>query len=184
MTACQKPCISDIFPEYKFLEEFSEKITPKTELNLWSYGINNNLPRGYVLSNDLANFTLSYDLTKSKDDEISLVFARKLLVSVVEAFLTEVDSTPNIRSQLEIVPLNSDRVSVSIYFIDKNGIELGQGISSIYFSKGKLKYEQYEILEYRDRHSTKGKHLKVHEETYEEALKIVREQDGPLKLIE
>jgi hypothetical protein len=183
-TSCQKPSISDIVPEYKFLVEFSKKIKPRTELILRAYGINNSVSKNYEFSNDLATFELTYCLLKRKNDEIPLETARRLLVSVVEAFLIEVGSNSSIRTQLEVFPFVSDRVNVNICFRDQNYIELGQGIASVYLYKGKIRYERYDISEYTGQYPAKGKHFKIHEETYEEALKIVKEQGGPLKLIE
>lgn len=176
--SCQKRDIAEFVPEYKFLKEFSKKIKPKTELILRGYGVNNNVENGHVFINDLANFSLTYSLSKTRNDEISLELARSLLVSVTENLLKTIDSDPKIASRVEVLPFVSDRVKISMYFEDENRIELGQGISYIYFAHGKIKYERYEISEYTGRFPATGKRFPVHEETYAEALDIVKKQNS------
>lgn len=182
LMSCQKRDIAEFVPEYKFLKEFSKKIKPKTELILRGYGVNNDVENEHVFINDLVNFSLTYALSKTRNDEISLELARFLLVSVTENLLKTIDSDPTIASRVEILPFPSDRIKITIYFKDENYIELGQGISYIYFAYGKIKYERYEISEYTGRYPAIGKHFLVHEETYAEALETVKKQGGPLQL--
>jgi hypothetical protein len=59
---------------------------------------------------------------------------------------------------------------------------LGQGVAIVYFAKGKIKYEGYEIEGYRRPGCAYGQHYTVHEESYEEALDIVKKQ-GTLKCL-
>src|SRR3989344_5469971 len=127
-------------PEYKLLLDFSRNIKPETELVLCGYGFNNFLPKGYQFINGVANFSVDYYLYKNKDDAVSVDFARSLLVSVAGSLLKEINSNSTVRSNLDEYPFTSDRIVVSINFVDKDKIGLGQGVSDIYFSKGKIKY--------------------------------------------
>jgi hypothetical protein len=180
--SCSKRDLSDIYPEYKLIKTFSKKIKTKTNLVLSCYGVNNNLPKEYQLKNGLANFSVSYALVKTQKDTISLEEARSLLVSIAESFLQEINSSSEVRSLLDVYPFSSDLVSVYIYFRDENSIGLGNGISTIYFSRGKIEYKRYEISEYRSRYPAIGKHFTVHEESYAEALDIVKKQGTMMDL--
>lgn len=176
--SCQKRDVAEFVPEYKFLKEFSKKIKPKTNLILRSYGVNNDLSKDYQPTNDLADFSLTYSVSKNRNDAISLELARRLLVSVTENLLKEIDTDPKIVPRLEVFPFVSDRIKISMYFEDEHRIELGQGISYIYFAHGKVKYERYEIYEYTGQFPARGERFTVHEETYAEALEIVKKQGG------
>ncbi len=183
-SSCQKKAqhLWEIVPEYKLLVEFSKKIKPETDLVLTGYGINNHLPKGYEFVNGVANFKVTYSLYKTKNDEISLDQARILLVSVGEALLNEINTNSEIRSELDVYPLTSDFIRIAIHFKDELKIDLGQGVSEVYFSKGKIKYERYEIRDYPNRYPATGKHYIIHEETYAEALEIVKKQGSLIPL--
>jgi hypothetical protein len=173
---------SEIVPEYKLLNVFSEKIKPKTGLVLYSYGINNHLPKGHQFKNGVANFGVSYALYKTKQDEISIEYARSLLVSLAENLLEAINADLKIRPHLDVYPFTADLIRIAIYFKDENQIDLGQGVAEVYFSKGKIEYERYDIREYTDRYPAKGKHVVIHEETYAEALDIVKKQGSLMPL--
>lgn len=174
--------ICEMVPEYKLLVEFSKKIKPGTDLVLTGYGINNHLPKDYEFVNGVANFKVTYSLYKTKNDEISLDQARILLVSVGEALLNEINNNLKIRPGLDVYPLTSDFIRIAIHFEDELKIDLGQGVSEVYFSNGKLKYERYEIRDYPNRYPATGKHYIIHEETYAEALEIVKKQGSLIPL--
>ena len=143
--ACSKRDASEMLPEYRLINNFSKKLKEKTDLVLCCYGVNNYLPREYPFKNGLACFDADYTLTKTRYDTISLEEARCFLVSVVENFLQEINSNLEVRPLLDVYPFTSDFIRVCIYFKDENHINLGQGISRVFFSEGKLKYERYEI---------------------------------------
>ena len=166
----------EMFPAYKLIKTFSKRIRPETDLVLYCYGVNYGLPKDYQYKNSVANFTTDYKLYKTQKDTISREHARELIVSLAESLLQEINSNPEVRPDLEVYPFTNELLSVTIYFIDENEIELGTGISSVHFRNGKLKYEHYEIYEYTGRYPANGNHYKVHEETYVEALDIVQKQ--------
>ena len=173
--------ISESLPEYRLLTSFSKKISPHTGLIISSYGINNNLPKEYQFKNGVANFTVTYSLHKQKQDEISIEYARNLLISLTHNLLEEINSNSEIRSHLDAYPLSADLLRITIRFKDENKIDLGQGIATVYLSNGKIEYEGYEIHEYTGTYPASGKHFTIHKETYEQALDIVQ-KNGALVL--
>ena len=165
-----------MFPAYKLIKTFSKRIRPETDLILFSYGVNHNLPKDYQFKNAVATFSTTYDLRKTQKDTISLEHARKLIISLTESFLQEINSSQDVRPDLEVYPFTSNLLSVYIHFIDENKVDLGTGICAVYFKDGKIEYEHYEIYEYTGSYPANGNHYKVHEETYAEALDIVQKQ--------
>ena len=166
---------TEMFSGYKFITNFSKKIKPTSSLVLWCYGINLDLPKGYELKNEVATLSADYALYKTQKDTISLEQARKMIVSLVESILKDINSNSEIKDKLETNPFTYHSIDTSIYFQDENKIELGSGVSRVYFSKGKLTYEGYNIYEYTGQYPAHGKHFTIHKETYEEALNIVQE---------
>lgn len=164
------------YPPYKLIIDFSKKIKTNTNLVLNGYGINIGLRRGFNYKNGIGNFSASYYLKKSKSDEISLENARNLLVYLTENFSREITSNHEIFQHLDAHQCLSDLMRISLYFEDENRIELGQGVSHIYFSRGKIKYEGYNITEYTGKYPAIGKHYTIHEESYADALDIVKKQ--------
>ena len=167
---------SDIVPAYKLIVTFSERIKTKTDLILYCYGINQDLPKDYQYKNVVANFSADYKLYKTQKDTVSLEHARELIVSLAESLLEEINSNQNVRPDLEVHPFTTDLLAVSIRFEDENQIDLGQGVSGVYFRKGKIQYDRYDISEYTGRYPAIGKHFTIHQETYAEALDIVQKQ--------
>lgn len=182
LIACCKKRASEILPEYRMIKRFFEKIKPTTNLSFYSYGVNNNLPKGHEFKNDVVNFSLGYFLYKTQNDEVSLENARALLLSVAESFLEEINSNSEIRSLLRVYPFDVNSITIDIQFKDENGIDLGKGISMAYLSKGKIKYERYEIREYRTKYPSIGEHFTVHKESYAEALDIVKSEGSMIDL--
>lgn len=180
--SCCKKSISEILPEYRLIKKFSRIIQPRTNLALYSYSVNNCLPNNHEFKNKIENFSAGYFLCKTKNDIISLEEARSLIISVAEGLLKEINSDSEVRSILSVYPFNADLVSIAIHFKDENKIDLGQGISMAYLSKGKIKYERYEIHEYRSKYPSIGKHFIVHNESYAEALDIVKSQNSLIDL--
>ena len=173
--SCKKntKVVSDV-PAYKLIIDFSENIRNDKKLVLYRYGVNNNLPGSYEIINGLANFSVAYVLFKEKDGLVTLEQAREILVFIVERFLLEINSSEEIRSELDFFPFTNDLLNVSLYFKDKNKIDLGNGIAYVCFSNGNIKYEKYDIEEYREVYPAIGKHSIIHQESYQDALNIVK----------
>ena len=83
---------------------------------------------------------------------------------------------------LDIYPFNPDQLRMFIYFEDENRIDLGNGISEVCLVKGQVKYKHYEISEYRSTYPSIGTYSIVHQESYQEALKIVKKEGSMIDL--
>ncbi len=172
-------CYHDVLkmPEYKLIKRFSKRIEKSERIYLYAYGINamHPIPEDHI-QGKISDFSVSYKIYKKRTDIISLESARCLIVSIAESFLKEINSDPEIKNELDKYPLPSDRIRISLQFRDQNDIELGnEGISYVYLNNKKIEYERYEIREYRPPTAI-GKHFVVHEESYGEALEIVKKQ--------
>ncbi len=175
--SCQKKTsIADYIPQYKFIISFSEKINKTIELNLFTYGINCCLPNEYIIKNGTANFSISYALYKTQHDSITIDEARSLLVSVTESLTKDINSNVTIQPLLDFYPWEGRMNTIDLYFMDKNKVELGNGIANVSLVRGKIRYERYEISEYSGKYPALGKHFLVHEENYADALEIVKSQ--------
>jgi hypothetical protein len=165
-------------PAFKLIYRFSERIEKETGLMLDCYGINNSIEKEYKIKNGVANFHMAYRNYKTQKDTVSLEEARCLFISVAESFLNEINSDPEVKGDLDSYPFTSDNITISIYFVDENDVHLGTGISTIRFSKGLIKYEAYQILEYHKYPlGALGKDITIHQEPYAEALNIVKKQN-------
>ncbi len=178
MVSCVRKQEVQHIPEYAFLQEFSEQIKPQTGLILRGYGVNNSLPEGYNFTNHIARMGVSYSLSGTRNDQVSLDEARRMVVFVVENLLQAINSNQTIGPRLEVWPFVNDRLRVNMYFEDENRIHLGQGIALIYFSRGTIKYKRYDITKYTGKFPAEGKHVLVLEEPYADALEIVKQQGG------
>ena len=167
--------ISELTPEYKLLTTFSDKIASKTGLVLSCYGINKNISKDYPSKKGVANFTVGYSLYKQRQNEISIHYARNLLLSLTRNLLNEINSNTQVKSHLDVSPLTANLLDITIHFKDENKIDLGQGVSIVYFANGKIKYKGYNIYEYTGQYPAHGKHFTIHEETYEEAFNTLQE---------
>lgn len=178
-TACthKQKNIAEMFPDYKLINMFSQRIAPETGLVLTSYAINSFLPKDYKIVHGIGEFDASYKRRKGKMDNVSLEEARSLAVFVTENFLQEINSSMELRDRLDVYPFTSDRMHWSIYFEDENRIELGQGVAHIFFAGGVIKYVGYHIYEYTDKFPACGEHYTLHEESYAEALDLVKKQN-------
>ena len=173
---------TEMYPPYRLIVDFSKEINPETGLVLFAYGINNGLPKNYEYINGVANFKAGYALYKKKEDLISLDYARQLLVFTAENMIKRINLTPEIIPDLDAYPATSDSIRISIYFLDEIKVQLGQGVAEVRFANRKIKYEGYEIREYTNRYPAKGRHYIIHEETYTEALEIVKKQGALIHL--
>ena len=164
--------VSD-FPPYKLIIDFSENLKKETGLVLCCYGINVG-HKPHNVRYGVANFDLSYNLFKDRKDMVTLEAARQVLVFSVEKFLNEINSNENIRSELDVFPFVSDSVNLCVYFMDENKIELGDGVACVSIFNGSVRYERYDIEEYREVYPAIGKHSIIHQESYQDALDIVK----------
>jgi hypothetical protein len=169
-------------PEYKFICDFSEKIKKDFDLTLYCYGVNiGSKPKNVKFG--ISNFRISYYVSKKKGDAVTLEESRNLIIFVVEKLLSEINYSDVIRDRLDVFPFTSNSIDLMIYFKDENKIDLGNGIATVSLYNEKIKYEKYDISEYRKTYPCIGKHHVIHQESYEDALQIVK-GNNPLTQIE
>ncbi|MBX7066594.1 MAG: hypothetical protein K1X28_05135 [Parachlamydiales bacterium] len=170
-------------PPYKCIKTFSKKAKLESGLDLFCYGFNVDPPKEYQGRNGTKNFTSDYYLRKNKNDEVSLEESRGLIVSLAENFLRHINSDSEISEDLIVRPFVNKLLSLSILIVDENKVELGRGVTSVYLSDGKIKYKGFNIEKYPGKFPAEGKHYVLHEESYVDALEIVKKQ-GVLKYLE
>lgn len=168
--------VSRINPEFRLINKFAKKLKQEKGLVLHAYGINHSLEKDYQFVNGTANLYSAYYSFRNKDDGVSKEEARCLLISVTESFVNAINTDEELRPRLDVYPVDYQNIQLRINFVDKNKVELGQGVSYVGLRKGKIKYEGYKIEEYNAEHIW-GRHFTIHEETYPEALKIA-EREG------
>lgn len=167
----------EIMPPYNVIARFSERLEQENGVILCSYGINLNIPKDYEIKNGVADVDVSFYVNKKKSDCVTLKDARKLLIYIVDGFLNEINSDEKAGPLLDSYPMTNDSLVIAIHFHDENRVNLGQGIAQIYFARGKIKYESYNIREYRtSRLPAKGDYILQHQETYAEALELVKRE--------
>jgi hypothetical protein len=175
LLGCHKKTVGEILekdPSYKVMLTFSEKIKTETNLILKGYGLND-VPKDYKFINGVANFNVSYLLTKDKEDEISIEGARNLVVFVAENFLKTVNSDEKVIPNLDTYPITYNSININIHIEDKNRIHLGQGVAIVHLWDGKIRYDGYKINEYTGKFPADGNRHIMLEENYADALKKV-----------
>ncbi len=161
---------------YKLLSAFSQKVKSEKGLILDSYTYNWWLSKDYVIKNGIGDFDVSYTLVKTKNDKISIGHARDLIVFLAENLLQDINSSKEVRPKLDVYPFTNDLIGVMIYFKDENDINLGQGVAVAHLDHGRIKYEGYHIHEYKNSLMTRNKYHLIHEESYADALEIVKKR--------
>jgi hypothetical protein len=172
---CHEKTVREILekdPSYNVMLTFSKKIRPETGLILRSYGLNH-VSKDYKSKNGVANFSISYSLTKNRGDKVSIEEARNLLVFIAENFLKTVNSDQKVIPMLDVYPLTSDLLKISLHFEEENRVDLGQGVAIVYFNHGKVKYQRFDIWDYTGKYPALGKHFLIHEESYADALEKI-----------
>lgn len=106
----------------------------------------------------------------ARDMNLTIDESRVLVVNTVEKLLKRVNDDERIRPHLEHFPFTSNGAEVSISFHDDNGERVGEDFVAYVSTneKGRVYYSTY------DHSAEKLKNL--HEESYAEAVRIVREQ--------
>ena len=98
---------------------------------------------------------------------LSLENARKLLIECVDTYLKKINTSSEVQPFLAEVPFTAHRVNLMFLVLEKNDHFKGaNSLANFYIDNGKIVYKKY--------NTTTQKLEKVHEESYEEALAIVR----------
>lgn len=157
-------CYSSSGPSEDY-EKLADKITVKTakkleqEKGLILIGV------GGRMMDDIKLMMMGFNYRKI----IDINEARNLLVYCVEEYLTAINGDKKVRSYLHNYPFTSRNVEIKIFIYSPDGSDVPPNELSIVASnEGELVYK----IDYPEKHTIKP----IHEETYEEALKIVVSQ--------
>ena len=126
-------------------------------------GIGGGMPDGFI-----HNFNASFRVKKN----LTIEQIRPLLVSVINDYLHIINDDKTIRSYLYKYPFTPEELSINLFFYDKNDNEIDDpDISVAGVSVGNLSYQSY-----KRRKNALPKTIKDIEESYEESIKILHEQ--------
>lgn len=144
-------------------EKIADKITEKTakklkdEKGLVLVGI------GGQMMNDIQKMMMGFNFYKVVDMDT----ARQLLVDSVEEYLSDINANNKIRPYLHNYPFTPQNVEIVIYFYNPDGSKVPNGKLKIAeASRDKIIY----YVDCPEKHAIKV----LHEETYQEAVEIIR----------
>lgn len=143
-------------PDY---EKIADNITEKTakklkeQKNLSLVGI------GGKMMNDIQAMDMSFEFYQ----EIDLIQARKLIVCVIYEYLSDINSSKELKPYLHEYPFTAKNIEIRIWIYNSDKSRLpAENIYYISSINGMLEY-----------YIRSEPHQPVYEETYEDALKIV-----------
>ena len=142
--------------------EFIEKASKKYGIKV--YGSGGSMPF------DVLNIEVYFSVKKRG----TIKEARELIINLKEMFVQIINDHEKLRPYLRIYPFTIDRAEVILSFCDKNGFQY-KDRSPCFVLLGKGKKIYYMCL-----NKLGNKHENLYEEPYEEAVKIVREQERAL----
>ncbi len=101
---------------------------------------------------------------------VNLEESRELLVHAIRTFLKNINDNKELRPYLHNYPFTTKNIEITIWILQPDGHYPPQGdIKCIYLEDGTLKYELVAPEKFTPRPV-------LHEETYEEALKVLAEK--------
>ena len=126
------------------------------------------LGTGGSMMDEIKLLSLTFETLKKHN----LEEARKLYVISFKVFLEKINQNKKIRNYLLNHPFNSKNIDLVIFFVDEKGDFYSPPYISVIRNKGNILV--YEI-------KNNGKYETIHQETYEEALKIVQGKENQTK---
>ena len=153
-----------VIPEY---EKISDKITARTAKKLSKKYQLDPVGSGGSMMHDVKKLALSFNCYHP----LSIDESRRLVVDCVNEYLKSVNENKEIRPYLHNFPFNEQNIELAIFIFEDNKftkIQPGQ-VSSVSTLNGKIRYKTRSAEDQYKRET-------LHQETYEEALRIVKEQ--------
>lgn len=146
-------------PDY---EKIADKITEKTAKKLKEQKGLSLAGTGGRMMDDIQMMMMGFNFYKVVDIETT----RQLLVGSVQEYLSAINSNEEIKPYLHNYPFTPQNVEIVIYFYNPDGSKVPPGkITIAAANQGKVVY----YIDDPEKHTIKP----LHEETYEEALKLV-----------
>ncbi len=141
---------------YELRNKAARKISKKTGL-IFSGTI------GGSVSHEIRMLYLGFECRKPMD----VAKAREFLVLAIQDFAAEINSDERMRPFLTVYPFEPKNIRISIFLIDRNGKDFGEGtLCAASARDGVLTYTN---------HGPNKQYPTIHAETYEEALQIVQD---------
>lgn len=142
---------------HKIIDNFSVKMKKEHYLNLQGKGLG--------FSKGMNLFLVRYKIHK----KINLEQARNLIVNCSQTLLAMINSNIELRPFLSNYPYNNNNLDIIITFYDELDERAAfPNLAFISVGEGKIYYDFYDTL--------KQDFVPSHRESYEEALKIVRDK--------
>ncbi|NGX34800.1 MAG: hypothetical protein K1060chlam1_01156 [Candidatus Anoxychlamydiales bacterium] len=142
----------------------SKKFEKENNLVLVGNGVNTDKTIDTPKRNSIHQFEVMF----SSSEELNLKQARKKLTISVNRYLKEINENKKLRKYLCDYPFTNNNLFYSIFFYDKTGnLRFENNIHSCVLDGDKIYYE----IAHSD-----GTYSFAHEETYEEALEIVKSE--------
>ena len=148
-------------------EKIADGITYRVEKKLKTTPGLHCIGTGGGMMNHIRMMAMSFQLFR----EVDLPEARRILVSVTTEYLKEINDSKRVRPYLKEYPFRVENIEIMIFIRKENNDDVGPNqINYMSANRGLLKY----CLP--DKPGSYVEQI-LHEETYEEALKIVREEE-------
>ena len=153
-----------VIPKY---EKISDKITSKTAKKLSKKYQLDPIGSGGSMMHDVEMLALSFNCYRS----LSINESRELVINCVNEYIKSINENENIRPYLHDYPFSAQNIQIKIFFFgDENFQKIPPGkINVVSTGKKRVRY-------YTDSDEDEYKLETLHQETYEEAVSIMREQ--------
>ena len=143
----------------KVMHSYSKKVKKEKDLDAFGMG-------GELMTN-----VKSFSLTYVSERKLNIDEARPLIVECIEDLLKDINDYKEIRPYLNDYPFTVKNLEFGIMFMKPNGDIIRDGhLADVTSLNGKILY--------RIRPLNTNRFKKIYEETYEEALRIVREGEA------
>lgn len=106
------------------------------------------------------------------DQELDVPEARRLFIYVMNGLLANFNASTEIRPYLRDYPFTWKNIDMNLAFEDENDVVSNGKIAFVFIAQGNILYERYD----KDTRS----YTTVYQEPYEEAIRIVREEQKQL----
>ncbi|WP_420421708.1 hypothetical protein [Simkania sp.] len=152
-----------VIPEY---EKISDEITARTAKKLSRKYQLDPIGSGGSMMHDVEMLALSFNCYRS----LSINESRELVINCVNEYIKSINENEDIRPYLHDYPFSAQNIQIKIFFFgDENFQKIPPGkINVVSTGKKRVRY-------YTDSDEDEYKLETLHQETYEEALRIVRE---------
>jgi hypothetical protein len=144
---------------YSAIRSFSKKLLKENDWSLVTIGGSFN--------NKIHELNLKY----SVNQKVDVTLARNMIVHTMIKFKNYLNQNSNIQLYLDEIPFEEKKIEMGLLFQNEFGkfFPLEESLAFVSTISEKIIYTSYD--------KTQDKLIKIHEETFEEALKILNEEE-------